>query len=700
MQITAAVAAACLPALAAAQAVPSDKTDRTAEPSKGLETIVVTAQKIAQSAQSVPLAITAISAADLDNRQAFTLNDLKYMVPGLEVEQNFSNLSTPEIFMRGNGQANSSFSFDSPIGIYVDDVYYAKETGSMVDFMDIDHIEVLRGPQGTIYGRNSSVGAIRVVTKSAPLHTADFKGDISFGDYDQRNGRFTVGLPLIDGTMGLRVSGDSKYNSGFETNTVSGERVFSQKSNAVRAELLTKFSDNLSLTIRGDFLRDDGLPSIGIDYLTGKLSSLQFQSELSYGLGTARSRIETFGASATVNAKLDDIKLTSITAWRGINTLSTFDADGTTESSFEVPHNDLIDRWITQEVFATGERFAGLPVTWVAGVFLLHEQTENLNGLTIFAPPSLQSFNQLVNSEAGYAQGTWHLTDKLGLTGGARYTAEHKNFGASSHNPDGSLNFSYFNNDLNTDRWTWRGAVNYQIEAPVLLYGSVATGFRSGGLNGQATDLADITGGAVQAEDSLMYEVGEKSQWLNNHLRLNVDYYLGSYTHLQDNVVRQDGEITTTNNTAHVRGVEIEASWIPLNGVELSANLATLHDTIEDSSSVLADAPHLTWNLAASYSHGLGALGAITLGAAYSYTGNYYQDSENTPIIWAPSHDIIDAHATLATLDDHWEFTLAGFNLTNKIYSTGGFYIFNGIIAATEWPSMPRRWTLSVQYKY
>ncbi len=697
-----ALAAACtVPGLAAAQAASTDTTQSAPQPAQGLEQIVVTAQKVSQNLQTVPVAISAFNADDLRNRQAFGLNDVKYLVPGLYVEQNFSNPSTPSLFIRGVGEANAAFTFTSPIGVYVDDVYYPRLFGSMVDFFDVDRIEVLRGPQGIIYGRNSSVGAIRVVTQAAPLDTMDAQGDVTYGSEDTRNARVTVGLPIVNDEVGLRISFNSKYNRGFQVNTTNGERTDSEDSNAVRAQLLTKFNDNLSLTLRGDFMRDDSRPPVAEDFKTTSLNSLQYQSELSYGLGSARARVETFGASATVNWQLEGAKLTSISAWRGVNTLSGFDADGTTDPNFEEPHNDLIDRSITQEVYGTGERLFGLPVSWVSGIFLLHEKTGNLNALEIFGPPyTLQDFTQQTNSAAAYMQGSWHVTEKLSVTGGTRYTTEHKNFEANSTNPDGSFNFHYANNDLNTIRWTWRGDVNYQFDAPVLLYASIATGFRSGGLNGQATAAADITGGAVQPEDTRVFEIGEKSELWDHRVRLNVDYYFGRYDHLQDTIVLSNGAISTANNTASVDGLELEGRWLALPGLELSATLATLHDTIANSNAQLPYAPKLTDNLAASYSHGLGSAGTGTLAVSYNHTGSSFQDSQNTPVLLVHEHDNIDAHATFATPDDHWRLTFAGQNLTNKIYSLGGFYIFNGLIASAEWPSLPRRWTFSAQYRY
>ena len=692
-------ALALLPAAALAQA---PAAVRESPDTSGLADVVVTAQKISQSAQTVPIALTALSADDLEAHQAFSLLDVKYLVPNLYLEDNLSNSATPKIFMRGIGQANSAFSFDSPVGIYVDDVYYAKEVGSLVDFYDIDRIEVLRGPQGTIYGRNSSIGAVRVVTRSAPLDAGDTDaiGDVTFGSDQQRNARLSLGAPIIDGVLGFRIAFNSKSNDGFETNTVNGERVDSDDSNAVRAQLLARFSDDLSLTVRGDYLRDNSRPPVAMDFKTDDLSDLRFQSNRSYELGTARSRLESFGSSATLNWNFGDDKLTSISAWRGVNTVNAFDGDGTTAASFEVPRSDLNDRTLTQEVFVSGTHLGAVPLEWVAGAFYLHEKTNYVWSLEIFAPPSVQNFAQTVDSLAEYLQGTYALTDKLSLTAGARYTTEHKDFDVLSHLADGSFDFAFSDHSLSTDRWTWRGAVNYSFDAPIMIYASAATGFRSGGLNGNATSLADVTGGAFQPEDTTMYEAGIKSDFLEHRLRVNATYFYGKYDQLQQPVVLQNGAVSNENNSAKVNGLELETRLRPLAGLELAGTLGTLNNSIDGSTLHLPNAAHLTWNTSASYSHQAGSLGVASLGADYGWTGRTYEDAQNTPILAVGSHANLDAHASVLTPGDHWRFTLAGYNLTDKIYPIGGFYIAGGFIASTAWPSLPRRWEFSVQYKY
>jgi len=675
----------------------SQTSAESAAHSGELQDIIVTAQRIAENAQSVPLALTALDASQLQARQAFSLLDAKYLTPNLYIEENLSNPQTPKIFMRGIGQANSAFSFDTPVGIYVDDVYYAKEVGSLVDFLDVDHIELLRGPQGTIYGRNSSVGAVRVVTRSAPLDATEVSGDVTLGSQHERDARVAFGTPLIEDKLGFRIAFNTKYNDGYEFNTVNGDRAFSTDSNAVRAQLLAKFNEDVSFTVRGDYLRDNSRPAVAINFQNNDLQDLEFQSQKSYSLGTVNSKIETFGGSGTLNWRLGgDTRLTSITAYRGVITRNAFDADGTVQNSFEVPHSDLDDRSFTQEVWLSG-KYGNFD--WVAGAFYLTETTHYLWSLEIFAPPSVQNFDQEVNSLAGYAQGTLHLTDHLNLVGGGRYTTEHKDFDVVSHLADGSFDFSYSNHELNTDKWTWRTSLDYSFEQPIMLYASAATGFRSGGLNGNATSLPDVTGGGFQPEETRMYELGMKSDFLSHRLRLNASYFWGKYDNLQQAVVEQNGSVNQTSASARVNGLEVEAKALPVTGLEVYLTLGTLNNTIENSNEKLPVAPHLNYTAGGSYSQQLGKLGEATIAAAYSWTDQIYEDIANTPSLVVPSHGNLDAHVSLATPNDHWRFTLAGFNLTDKVYAVGGFYIAGGFIAATQWPSMPRRWAFTVSYR-
>jgi len=660
--------------------------------------IVVTAQRVSQSIQKVPIAITALSSRELEGKGIGNSADIKAFVPNLYVEHNYSNPSTPQIFMRGIGQANSVFSFDSPVGFYVDDVYYARQTGSLVELFDIDRIEVLRGPQGTIYGRNSSIGAIRVVTQKPPLDHMDLKADITYGTKNQVNSRLDVGVPIIDDKLGFRFAFITKNNDGFQTNLVNGEKADSDDLKAGRAQLYYKASGNFSAILRGDYLIDRSHHVAATNPLTNP-DPMTFNSELSYAAGTDRSRTETFGSSLTLNWNLGGAKITSITAWRGVQTLLSSDADATAAAIFEVRTNGLDQRQFTQEVFASGSSVAGLPIDWVAGAFYLRERSNFDWSLLVFTPPSSQKFRQVVSSGSGYIQGTFHVTPKLGLTGGTRYTEEIRDFDVVGTKNDGSFDFSFSDHGMKHKKWTWRAALEYQAFDNILLYASAATGFRSGGLNGNAQTMAAVTSGAFGPEDTLMYEGGIKSSFLSGRLKVNAAYFDGKYNNLQVGIVRSDGTVTNENNNARVHGLELEVKAVPLYGLEFSANLGTLSNNIIGSNLKLTNAPKLNWRLGGSYSHEVDGVGRFTIGGDYSWTDSTFSSADNNMFTQVPSHEQITGYIRFNSSDDHWQLSLVGYNLTDKVYSTGGFFLAGGIVA-TSYPSLPRRWALSAQYKF
>jgi iron complex outermembrane receptor protein len=672
----------------------------SASDSRVLEEIIVTAQRTAENLQSVPVAVTAITSDSLRRWQMVNIEDIKYVVPNLYLEQNLSNASTSKIFMRGIGQSNSAFSFDSPVGMYVDDVYYARSVGSLIDFFDVDRIEVLRGPQGTIYGRNASIGAIRVVTKSAPLNDFDFMADATGGSKKRFDGRAAVGIPIIEDKLGVRFAFITRNNDGFQKNIVNDEDADTKSLNALRGQLLFQPNDDVSFTLRGDYLRDRSRPKMASHFINDPDNDpFTFESNRSFNAGTNQSELDSYGASFTVDWDFGNTELKSITAWRDVDTHVKFDTDGTTRPSFEVDASFLSETQFTQEVFFTGSDVAGLPIDWVGGVFYLHEKNDYVWSLQIFAPPTTQYFKQSVDSTAGYIQGTYHINEQWDITGGLRYTDEAKDFDALGLLADGSSDFSFSDHNGSTSKWTWRAAINYEMNEDVLLYASAATGFRSGGLNGNAQSLPEVTGGAFAPEETTMYEFGLKSDWFNKHLRFNASYYFGEYDDLQLAIVRDDGVVSNTNNSAQVHGLELEVTALPFQDLELTGTLGTLSQNVDNSTRELPNAPGLNWDISALYSHML-SKAMLEFGGSYSWVDSSYLDAGNSPLLEVMSHESVDAHISLIPDGSHWEFTLAGHNLTDEEYAVGGFYIAGGFLAAVKYPSTPRNWSITASYRY
>ena len=247
-----AMAAPALAQVAAPASAPAEASDdRIGE-------IIVTAQRTSASVQKTPLAVTALSGAQLEAYQLKGAADLKLFTPNLTIERNLSNVSTPRLYMRGIGVSNAAFSFDSPIGIY------PRVVGSLIDFLDVDRIEVLRGPQGTIYGRNASIGAIRVISKAPPLEGTEGGVDLTYGSARQFDTRASFGAALVPGKLGVRFGVVTNNNEGFQTNSLYREKTQKDDMYALRGAVLMQISDKSSLTIRADSAPKRAPPTSGV----------------------------------------------------------------------------------------------------------------------------------------------------------------------------------------------------------------------------------------------------------------------------------------------------------------------------------------------------------------------------------------------------------------------------------------------------
>jgi len=667
---------------------------------EGLETVVVTAQKRAENLQEVPIAVTAIGGDDLDRHQIANLQDIKAFVPNLTLDEALGSVTTPKMFLRGIGVDNQVFSFDSPIGLYIDGVYLARVTGALVDLFDVERVEVLRGPQGTLYGRNSSVGAVRIITRAPPLDAPDFKADVTIGSKEQLNARLAWGVPLIEDKLGLRLSFDTRNNDGWQRVVNTGRRAQGEDINAVRAALRYAASENLELTLRGDYMRDHSATRMG--------SAFRFDTDNDpYTVeetpeARAVNEVEPWGTSLTAEWDAGPVTVTSITAYRALRFRNSNDVDGRAAvRSFEVDQQDLDQSQFTQEVFVAGDAIGGAKVDWVAGAFYLEEQNDFLWALRIFAPPTTQDFDQKTESFAPYAQATVSVTDRLSLTGGLRYSEETRDINVIQFLPDGTLNTAFnFAGRQKAEKTNYRAAIDYQVRPGFLAYASTGTGFRSGGFNGSARDEASVVSGAFGPEDAETHEVGVKLDLLDNRLRINADYFYSDYESLQQAITRSDGTISTQNVNANVHGFELEIQAVPVERWLLSATLGTMRNDIEDSTLELKQTPELQWRLGSVYTVPLGDAGSLRLGADVNYSDGYFSETANDPLLAVDSYTMVNAHAAYTTRSGHWTATLAGYNLTDEFYPIHGFNIANGLVSSVLFTNTPRRWAFTVQYQF
>ena len=684
--IAAAAAAMLLPSVGYAQA----------KESGGIEEVVVTAQKRAENVQTVPISITALTSTDLENNHIVTLEDISSLVPNLQLQQALSGTTTPKMYLRGVGVANQVFSFDSPIGLYIDGVYIARITGALVDLFDVKRVEVLRGPQGTLFGRNSSVGAIQIITKLPTLDKFEGEASLSYGTQNQVNGNVAVSAPLIDGKLGLRVTVMSRTNDGFQVDQ-TGQRFMDNNIHAFRTSLLYKPNDAVDVILRADFMSDQSKPTMPYDFLVSS-NPFVFQRTLT---APFRNVVEPWGVSATVIDRMPWAELHSITAYRGLKYRNAQDNDGLAAvRSFEVQQQDLNEWQASQEVYLSSNHLGDIPLTWTAGLFYLHERNDFAWALYIFAPPTTQFFHQNTDSFAPYAQVTYPVTDRLNLTGGLRYTYEKKALTATQNLASGLPNTAFaFSDSMSAYKLNWHASADYKITDGAMLYVTSGTGFRSGGFNGSARDVASILSGSFGPETVFNVEGGAKTQWFNNRLRFNADYFYNDFKGLQEAVTTSNGTILAANVQATTQGFEAELSAIPFDGFEINATLGTLAQHIVDSPLVLPDAPHLQWRLAAAYTFLLGEkFGTLRIGADMNHSSSYFNSTNNNMYSRQAPYEMYNAQITYTMPNDHWQFVLSGTNLGNHIYATHTFYIPH--ISTVNYPNTPRRYLATIRYTF
>jgi iron complex outermembrane receptor protein len=621
----------------------------------GLEEIVVTAQRREENLQRVPVAVTAIGADDLDQLRVTNIKDLQGLAPNLQL--NTQGLaSNPTVNIRGVSSGVSNNAVDPKVGIYLDGVYIGRTVGSIFDLADIGRVEVLRGPQGTLFGRNATGGALSLTSQN-PTGEFGVKGSLSVGSDEARRAKFSLNLPEF-GPFSARISYLHDEIEGDTKNSIGGETI-DLRPRAAEWPVL-KFADRLGsrdvdgvqLAVRGDFdklvadYRFDytdsnntgrAMQNLGLmpaDSLAGLVGGLwaftpAFGGTANESLsrldtvanGTSEEHVETWGHSLTLAYKLNDaVTLKSISAFRGFTqdpNIYDLGATGGIRFSrtqlgtpaipaFGIPGSGLLAGDL-------GTIFANPPgpndYTWglltsrstkqkqftqefqvqveeekynlTAGVFYFHENSPAVDILGIVQPiedgvvvvdPLLDSIfgsgttrtRSINDSLAGYAQGTYHITDQWDVTAGFRYTEDERESTISEVAPaQGALvGLGAYKQKFN--KTTFNGVLAYKPTQDVTGYVKVSTGYVAGGL---------LSGIPYDPETLTAYEAGVKSQLFDNRLRANVAVFYSDYKDLQIQNFLNGVQTFENAGKAALSGFEVELVALPMEGLTLEGNV-------------------------------------------------------------------------------------------------------------------------------
>lgn len=571
-----------------------------------LEEVLVTAQRREEKLQDVPIALTAISARELEVRGITSIDSLNALAPNLQISSTPGNTTSAQIAIRGGVTVNPALTWEPTAGIYLDGVYIGKTQGSVFDVVDLERVEVLRGPQGTLYGRNTLSGALNLVTR-APSGEASGSANVSVGNYNYRQARLTLDLPKVGIAsigLGLRKAVRDGWIDVVPTsgpgNPSSIDELNDLNSSSARVAVRLDFSDAVTGDYRFDYSDVDqnsshsqltranpaffaafaGIPGAGpkIAALPSYVSQVREDRASIDGGVFEESTVQ--GHSFTLSWHLNDqIDLKSISAYRKLEWDDLLDLDG---SPANVAHTSRLSDYdsLSQELQLLGatERFK-----YVAGLYYFEDDGFTNNPLLFFgelgAPPIDSRYGFTTEAWSAFAQVDLDVTDRLTLTGGVRYTNEKKTIDRSYSDvtalPAPNI-FSASADDTFSDV-TPLATIAFRATNAINVYAKYSEGFKSGGFNGEAVSAAE-TRSPYQAETIQSIELGAKSTLANGLAVLNIAAFENRHDDMQLSVFVGTAAASVIRNAgkATIRGFELEGVIQPIDALKVGLSYGYL----------------------------------------------------------------------------------------------------------------------------
>lgn len=706
-----------------------------------VQTVLVTTRRRVESSQNVPTPMSVLGEDILDGSRTYRAQDLPQLLPSTTV--NYVHARQMSFAVRGLGNNPASDGLEGSVGVYLDNVYLARPGMAAFDALDIAQLELLRGPQGTLFGKNTTAGVLNIATKK-PTFNTERSADISLGQYGHKQGRFVLNGAVADGVAG-RLTAYASRDDGYIANRHDGSKVQGGDRRGVRAQALVERGGDFNLRVIADYHEEDSNNGTLVFYSAGPSGRVLAQAKLVGGSPVLDPReravnldtgshvaVHQGGASAEANWTFaGDAKLTSVTAYRfwaftpqnddGLNVPVTLNAGASAR------HKQFTQelRWATP---------SGRPLESVFGAYYYRQKLSNnsfnVNGplndlyngtpagawsnVTSTAPAWLD-----VDSYALFAQSTWHATPKLDVTAGTRVTYEDKTARVTRNAPVGpavtgaalaSRNARYgaFDSgdvDLAQTSPTALLNVGYKVDKDVLLYSSLSHGEKSGGINLSVPGAGGIASLLVGTERANAFETGVKSQWFDNNLQVNGNVYATIVHGYQSNAYDPVSRSSYLTNAGDVRtrGVELELVATPARGLTLRSNVsfndasylsytnapcppersATFCDL--SGRNALVNAPRWIANASVQYTRRAGEGLQAYANANYAYRGATYGTLDASEYSKIPAYSISNFSIGLrSTRGAAWDVSLWVKNAFDKHYYTSmwnsNFGSYNAVI--------------------
>lgn len=705
-----------------------------------LEEIVVTAQKREERSLEVPISMATLGADALEQSGIKEVKELGEMAPNIQISQSSDFAS--RISIRGVGADSRNIGFDTRVGVYLDGIYLGQSPAVNQGLVDLERVEVLRGPQGTLFGKNTVAGAINLISRK-PSDEKELELGVNFGNYQNREYQMRGNMPLTDDTA-VSLSLNKTERDGYIENLYDGENVNGRDAESARIMLRSDLSDKLTLNVAGDHMQQKrwGFNGEGLTQIFGAGYPTEGRDEYEvYQNYKVPEEKEIWGTSATVDYDFDNgFSLKSISSYRYTDIIYGTDVDFTEFDFVNTIYNDTYKQ-VTQEFQLISPVDSAF--SYVLGLYYYSQDSETDRkalggahgaalGLVPFATAVEYGGTVDTESYAIFMNGNYEINERLNLGFGFRYSEETKDVdwqidgrGAPAFNiATGSVD------DSRTDRdFAPTVSLNYSLDDSNFIYARASTGFKSGGYNLDFVNADQFTGSPedieFDTESVISYEVGYKAELLDRRLRINTAAFYSEFDDYQVNQYVElggGGTALTITNAAEVvtKGVEVEVTYVPTENLQITAAVGLLDARfksfpgggdggVDASDNDLPFAPDATASLGIQYYLPVPAIEAtLLLRTDYSYTSERYSTSSNNdgfdngvvdvPFDRLESYALVNARIGLIDDSERWEVYAWGRNLTNSDHMNLSLRDFLGSYAAGY--AHPRTYGVEAKYRF
>ena len=667
-------------------------SDRSTE----VEAVIVTAEHTKENILNVGVNVTALPASLLIQSRVTTATDLATLVPNLDVKTNIPG-AQQIITVRGVGLDDFSSSNNSSVGVYVDDIFLSSFAEMDFTLYDMARVEVLKGPQGTLYGRNSTAGAINLISARPSLGGFDSAVTLGYGNYDAFEADGYVNIP-VSSQVALRLSGRTDQQAdGYWYSRVLHRDLGRQDVFRGRGQLLYEPNDKWSVLLKVEGEDNNSEIGVGKSFSTipvpgysGSCPNFRapqncvnlhgytdtttnpFQGDWNH---LAPYKVNTLNTTLHVDGDLGWAKLTSITGYIHFERRFYIDADAAPTTDAEFDQNDHVDQ-VSQEL-----RLAGVThgVEWLAGAYYSHDRLHSFTPGTLAQVAGLDVFihsDQTTDSGAIYGQAKWPIGHHLTLVTGLRGTTEDRSyFGGSNFFVTGTAIPAFSTsapvNKIGNSNLSWHGGLNWNPNEVTLVYFSAARSTKSGGFfNGITFNSAALA--PYKPETLTDYEVGLKTSLFEHRLQFDSSVFYYDYVDYQAQTFTNVGTVSLIKlsniHNADIYGLDLGFTLRPVEGLSIRGGLGLLHShlgsfpyitanggKVQPAGNQMPDAPAVSFNAVARYEHAVfaGLVGAVQFGATYE--DRNFKEALNIPYQVSPQSWVFDGRVSLATADSNWE---------------------------------------------